>query len=92
VSNSTLRYWSQAMIMLEARSFPIQRSLINGKQQRSQHNYNRGQSSFITVKFTNEAVVQDKVTKVKPNLYGASRHLRKEDQIVALRVDAQCIN
>ncbi|KAG9185945.1 hypothetical protein G6011_02501 [Alternaria panax] len=38
------------------------------------------------------AIMQDKMIKVKPNLYEALRHLRKEDQTVALWVDALCIN
>ncbi|CAN9442971.1 unnamed protein product [Alternaria alternata] len=37
-------------------------------------------------------VTQDKMMKIKPNLYEALRHLRKENQIVALWVDALCIN
>jgi hypothetical protein len=38
------------------------------------------------------AAVQDKMLKVKPNLYDALKHLRKDNQVVALWVDALCIN
>ncbi|KAI4670651.1 uncharacterized protein J4E88_009743 [Alternaria novae-zelandiae] len=38
------------------------------------------------------AAVQDKLIKVKPNLYEALRHLRKENETIALWVDALCIN
>ncbi|KAF1830397.1 hypothetical protein BDW02DRAFT_582932 [Decorospora gaudefroyi] len=34
----------------------------------------------------------EKMLKVKPNLYEALRHLRKEDKMVAMWVDALCIN
>jgi hypothetical protein len=39
-----------------------------------------------------KAVMQDKTIRVKRNLYEALRHLRKENQIIALWVDAVCIN
>jgi hypothetical protein len=38
------------------------------------------------------AVTQDKMMKVKPNLYEALKHLRKDNGVVALWVDALCIN
>jgi len=38
------------------------------------------------------AAVQDKLIKVKPNLYEALRHLRKENETIALWVDALCID
>ena len=39
-----------------------------------------------------QAIARDKMIKVKPNLYEALRHLRKETHTVALWVDALCIN
>jgi hypothetical protein len=38
------------------------------------------------------AAAQAKIIKVKPNLYEALRHLRKENDWIALWVDALCIN
>jgi hypothetical protein len=35
---------------------------------------------------------QEKMLMIKPNLYEALRHLRKENGVVALWVDALCIN
>ena len=39
-----------------------------------------------------KAAVQDKMIKIKPNLYEALRHLRKDNEPIALWVDALCIN
>ncbi|KAB2104030.1 hypothetical protein AG0111_0g7902 [Alternaria gaisen] len=39
-----------------------------------------------------QAIARDKMIKVKPNLYEALRHLRRETHTVALWVDALCIN
>jgi hypothetical protein len=38
------------------------------------------------------AAAQDKMLKVKPNLYDALKHLRRDNDVLALWVDALCID